>query len=73
MSEQGSTSRRVYARPADRSLAAYKDFLRALMDAINPGAGDGLSEKWWEEAWREFWASPDAASEPGRGTREESE
>ncbi len=63
MSEQESTPRRVYARPADRSLAAYKDFILTILATINPGAADDHNEEWWEEAWREFWASTDAASE----------
>lgn len=53
----------IYARPADRSLAAYKDFIHSIMAVVNPSAPDDKDEQWWQEAWQEFWGAADAARE----------
>jgi hypothetical protein len=58
-----SELRRFYGRPADRSLQAYKDFIRGMTLALDPDAKDDMTEARWQQAWKEFWA---AASElPG--------
>lgn len=50
-------------RPADRSLAAYRAWVRALV----PGdLDDDLTPAEWDAAWRAFWASA-PAHEANRG------
>lgn len=61
MEQDGNTSARIYARPVDRSLEAYKAFILAILCTVNPSASDDKSEEWWAEAWQEFWAAADAA------------
>jgi hypothetical protein len=56
-----SEPRRIYGRPADRSLQAYKNFIRHMTLALNPDAKDDMTEEQWRQAWEEFWA---AAGEP---------
>jgi len=53
-------SRPIYARPVDRSLAAYKDFLLTTLSAVNPDATDDQTEQWWLAAWKEYWSAADA-------------
>ncbi len=62
MATAGNQPHKVYARPADRSLAAYKEFILTLLKAVNPDATDDQSEDSWREAWQEFWSAADAVS-----------
>lgn len=63
MNEKQFTPHRVYARPADRSLAAYKDFILTILAAVNPEATDDHTEEWWREAWQEFWGAAGAGAQ----------
>lgn len=56
--------RRFYSRPVDRSLQAYKDFIRGMTLALNPDAKDELTEDEWRKAWQEFWAGAGQESVP---------
>ncbi len=65
MNDQKSTPHRLYVRPADRSLAAYKEFILTILAAVNPDATDDHTEEWWREAWREFWGAADGGGQRG--------
>ncbi len=62
MNERESIPRRVYARPADRSLQAYKDFILTILAAVSPDAIDDQSEEQWQAAWQKFWNAADNAA-----------
>ncbi len=49
--------RRFYARPADRSLAAYKAFLEYMADSL--GIAQDLSEDELRQSWQKFWEAAD--------------
>ncbi len=59
MNQEPSPTWRIQARPADRSLAAYKEFILAIPHGLDPDAVDDHTGEWWLEAWREFWSSAD--------------
>lgn len=43
-------------RPIDRSLEAYKDWIRAVTEALAGGPiEDDTTPEEWEADWREFW------------------
>ncbi len=50
--------RRFYARPADRSLAAYKAFLEYMADSL--GIAQDLSEDELRRGWQKFWVAADS-------------
>ena len=48
----------------DRSLEAYKTWVRDFVLALNPAAANDLTEDEWEADWHAFWAAtgaPEAA------------
>ncbi len=46
---------RHYSRPIDRSLEAYKAWIRSMVTALG-GQDDDMTDAEWEAAWREFWS-----------------
>ncbi len=56
-SSPSSIRRPVFSRPADRSFAAYKEFLRGMTAAL--GGEDNLTEEELRQSWREFWSESD--------------
>ncbi len=52
-----SARRPFFSRPADRSFAAYKEFLRGMTAAL--GGEDNLTEEELRQSWREFWGESD--------------
>ncbi len=50
--------RRFYARPADRSLEAYKRFLEYMAESL--GVAPDLSEDELRRAWQNFWEAADS-------------
>jgi hypothetical protein len=50
----------IFARPKDRSLQSFKDFIGALGDHTD--ATDDLSEADYAKAHRDFWAKVDAGA-----------
>ncbi len=57
--------RRFYARPADRSFEAYREFILGMTAAL--GGENDVTEEELREGWQEFWQKADAAA-----SREES-
>ncbi len=55
-----SKPRRFYARPANRSFEAYRDFLDFLTASL--GGETDTAEDELREAWRDFWQRADAAA-----------
>ncbi len=53
----------TFARPKDRSLAAYKRFILGMLEALTGKApeADDTPEAEWERDWREFWAKAEDA------------
>lgn len=51
-----------FSRPADKSLEAYKAWIRAML--VRLGGTDDMTEDQWLAGWREFWAGTDAEAEP---------
>jgi len=49
----------IPGRPADKSFAAYKSWLMAMVKKRNPAAKDTMTEEQWEAAWRKFWSRPE--------------
>ncbi len=56
--------KRVYGRPRDQSLPAYKDFILDVLTALNPAAKDEMTEDQWRRSWQEFWAGAEDNSAP---------
>lgn len=57
--------RRFYARPADRSFEAYREFILGMTEAL--GGENDVAEEELREAWREFWQKADAAASGEQG------
>ncbi len=57
---QRGEPRRFYARPADRSLEAYKQFLECIANSL--GISQNLSEDELRRAWRKFWEAADSGT-----------
>ncbi len=49
---------RFYARPADRSLEAYKQFLECMADSL--GIAQDLREDELRRGWQRFWEAADS-------------
>jgi hypothetical protein len=45
-----------FSRPADRSLAAYKQWIKSMAEAIGV-PDEELSEEMRVKAWLQFWTS----------------
>jgi hypothetical protein len=55
MEEQKNT-RLAPTRPKDRSLKAYKVWMRELIRRFTTWEGDmQLTEREWRESWQEYW------------------
>lgn len=50
-------------QPRNRTLAAFKAWIRGITRALNPQAPETMTEAMWETAWRKFWAERDAAQQ----------
>ncbi|MDD4794930.1 MAG: hypothetical protein PHX97_05960 [Dehalococcoidales bacterium] len=46
---------KLYIRPADKSLAAYKGFILDMQEHLTGNRNDSMSEEEWVDSWREFW------------------
>ena len=55
----------------DRSLQAYKDWMRGMVQSINPNAGDTWTEEEWVKHWKEFWAEADQPTKKNEDTPKE--
>src|SRR5512146_2860543 len=53
MSSDGK-QRFFFRGPADRSLEAYKTWIRGIVEQL--GGVDDMSDAQWEAAWRQFWS-----------------
>ena len=51
------------SRPKDRSLEAYKNWIKAAVDKVNPG-GEDLTNQEWEALWKEFWSKSKPEPQP---------
>lgn len=58
-----TTTDRHYSRPLDRSLAAYKAWIRRMVAAMGGSGQSTMTEAEWEAAWREFWANENQAKD----------
>jgi len=58
------TESRTFTRPLDRSLEAYKAWIRRMVAAMGGGGERTMTDAEWEAAWREFWSD---APEEGKG------
>ena len=67
---------KVYLRPRDRSLQAFKEWMHGRTYRLNPNASNMMIlEPWiedqqWIEYWKKFWAKVDGAAQsrkPGEG------
>jgi hypothetical protein len=47
---------RRYSRPLDRSLEAYKAWIRRMVAAVGGSGESTMTDAQWEAAWREFWS-----------------
>jgi hypothetical protein len=50
-------------RPADKSLAAYRNWIKGIVQKRNPAAKDTMTEEEWETAWRKFWSRPENSTD----------
>jgi hypothetical protein len=48
----------------DRSLQAYKAWIKGMVSSINPNAEDDMTEEKWVEDWKKFWSNADHPPEP---------
>jgi hypothetical protein len=46
----------VFARPADKSLQAYKNWIQGMVKRINPNAKNDMTDADWERDWKAFWS-----------------
>lgn len=46
---------KIYTRPRDQSLEAYKGWIQGLALRLNPNAKDTTTEEEWVEKWKQFW------------------
>jgi hypothetical protein len=44
------------SRPADKSLAAYKRWIRGMTGALGGDESDDMTEEKWQESWKKFWS-----------------
>ena len=55
----------ILGRPKDRSLKAYKAFVRDFGKAlVGDGFEDDMSEAEWREGWQAFWADEPTPKPP---------
>ncbi len=78
---KGEKQRIFFSRPADRSLEAYKFWIRSVTAQL--GGMDDMTDAEWEAGWREFWrpsaagpagttsegATPDSSARSSRGPK----
>ena len=57
--------RRFYARPADRSFEAYKNFLDYMTTSL--GGEQNMTEDELRQAWHDFWQRVDSAASREEG------
>ena len=61
---------KIFSRPTDRSLPAFKDWLQSMTTPFNPNAPATLrtklwiSEEGWVANWKAFWARADDTPKP---------
>lgn len=46
----------VLSKPADNSLAAYKEFVNEFGKSLSDDYKDTMTDAEWNAAWQEFWA-----------------
>ncbi|MDD5487261.1 MAG: hypothetical protein PHW65_06890 [Dehalococcoidales bacterium] len=52
--ELASKPKKLFIRPADKSLAAFKAFILDMQEHLTGNKDDKLSEEEWVENWKEF-------------------
>ncbi len=62
-------SPRFFSRPADRSLTAYKEWIRGMYEALVTQAGlpveeGAMTEAEWVSSWKDFWEGAEKETEP---------
>lgn len=55
-----SQPHRLFSRPADRSLVAYKEWIRGMYEALMTQASlpveeDDMTKEEWVSSWKNFW------------------
>ncbi len=45
----------VLTRPANKGLAAFKEWVMGTVKALGGSNEEQPTEKKWESAWKEFW------------------
>jgi hypothetical protein len=67
---------KIYSRPSDRSLQAFKDWMQGKGFRLPPNAASTvLLEPWlddrqWVEYWQKFWTKADGASGSQKSSEE---
>jgi|GEM_PF-4645576 len=51
------TTEKLYIRPANKSLAAYKALILDMQEHLTGNRDDKLSEEEWVMYWEEFWGN----------------
>ena len=63
MANKRNTPPQLYlARPADRSVEAYKKWIITLTQKLVPGAPNDVTEEQWAKNCQEFWEKVDEAA-----------
>ena len=60
MSTEKEKSRLTLAKPRDRSLEAFKEWIMGILHHFNPDAKSTMSEEKWAQQHQEFWEKVDA-------------
>jgi hypothetical protein len=47
-------TKKRYSRPKDKSLQAYKDWIKGIVSHLFPDAEETMSEEKWVESWKKF-------------------
>lgn len=67
---------KVYSRPRDRSLQAFKEWIEDMTHRLNPNVEDTIAEKQrineeqWIDNWKKFWAKVDSGSTSQKSSEE---
>lgn len=51
------------ARPADRSLEAFKAFITKMTQKLAPGSASTITEDEWIQYHKEFWSDEETTAE----------
>jgi uncharacterized protein YaaR (DUF327 family) len=46
----------ILSRPKDKSLEAYKAWIKEFVKSLGGSSEDDMTEEQWVEGWKKFWS-----------------